>query len=77
MVDGDVIRGDRFQGDVFAAMGMNGWEMVAIDDTGTFHFKRPTRAPAVNGHEEETPAPRNGSARRTDATSRRRSTDVA
>jgi hypothetical protein len=77
VVDGDVIRGDRFQGDVFAAMGMNGWEMVAVDDAGTFHFKRPTRAPASSALDDDAPAPRTGSARRSDASARRRSTDVA
>jgi len=76
VVDGDSIRGDRFQGDVFAALGLNGWEMVAIDDTGTFHFKRPTKAPGASSGEEEIVLPRQASGRRSES-ARRRSSDVA
>jgi hypothetical protein len=77
VVEGDVIRGDRFQADVFAALGLNGWEMVAIDDTGAFHFKRPTRATSPRAGDDDGPVPRNGSSRRSDPGDRRRSSDVA
>jgi hypothetical protein len=76
-VEGDSIRGDRFQAEVFAAMGMAGWELVAVDETGTFHFKRPTRATPLEIAEEDAP-PRTSVRRRpSDNGSGRRSTDVA
>ncbi len=68
-VDGDSIRGDRYQSEVFAAMGMAGWEMVAVDENGTFHFKRPARASAIDLTDEAMPS--------RSTTSARRSSDVA
>jgi hypothetical protein len=78
VVEGDAVRGDRYQADVFAEMGMNGWEMVAVDDSGAFHFKRPTRANGAGATEDEAaPTTRNGSGRRNDPGTRRQSSDVA
>jgi hypothetical protein len=75
VVEGDTVRGDRYQADVFAEMGMNGWEMVAVDDSGAFHFKRPTRATGA-GAEDEPPTARNGSSKRSNSASARRASDV-